>query len=158
MKTIRIAVKKPTGGWQARTVEDSLPTYQKIVGGYIEHFDSIDGIEFFCNEEGKLKNLPENLISTNGDVICGTVFAVRANSAGEFQSLTHKDLFELFCLRRDEGIYALYQGSVMCRVNNIVEKDGKKYAEVTFDNGEVSSVLSEDLTTEFDLNEGNEEA
>lgn len=156
MKNIRIAVKKPNGDWQARTVEDSLPTYQKIVGGYIEHFDSIDGIEFFCNEEGKLKNLPENLISTNGDVICGTVFAVRANSAGEFQSLTHKDLFELFCLKRDEGIYALYQGAVMCRVGDTCIKDGREYTEVTFDNGETSSVLSGELTTKFDLNEGNE--
>lgn len=158
MKNIRIAVKKPNGDWQARTVEDSLPTYQKIVGGYIEHFDSIDGIEFFCNEEGKLKNLPENLISTNGDIIRGTIFAVRANPAGEFESLTDKDLFDLFCVMPEtDGKYALYQGAVMCRVGDTCIKDGKEYTEVTFDNGEVSSVLSEDLTTEFDLNEGNEE-
>ena len=157
MKNIRIAVKKPTGGWQARTVEDSLPTYQNIVGGYIEHFDSIDGIEFFCNEEGKLQGLPENLMSTNGDVICGTVFAVRANPAGEFESLTHKDLFEHFGMGNHDGLYALYQGSVMCRVTNVIEKHGKRFAEVTFDNGEVSTVSGDDLEFEFDLNEGNEE-
>ena len=159
MKTIRIAVKKPTGGWQARTVEDSLPTYQKIVGGYIEHFDATpNGIEFFCNEEGRLQDLPENILSTRGEVIRGTIFAVRANPAGEFESLTDKDLFDLFCMPETVGKYALYQGAVMCQMGDTCIKDGKEYTEVTFDNGEVSSVLSEELETKFDLNEGNEEA
>lgn len=160
MKNIRIAVKKPGCGWQARVVEDTLETYQSIVGGYIECFESTPtDINFFCNEEGKLQHLPENVMSSHGDVICGTIFAVRVDDEGEFVSLTHKDLFDLFCVMPEtDGKYALYQGAVMCKVGASYEKGDTKFTDVTFDNGEVSSVLSEELEEFFDLNEGNEEA
>ena len=36
MKTIRVAVKEPLKEWKIREVEDALPSYQKIVGGYVE--------------------------------------------------------------------------------------------------------------------------
>ena len=49
----------------------------------------------FCNEEGKLKDLLPNIVGPLGDVIVGTIFAVRADDEGEFQSLTDYDLLKL---------------------------------------------------------------
>ena len=92
MKTIKIAVKEPGKAWQIREVEDALPTYQKIVGGYIEYFKSVGDIVFFCNENGKLMNLEPNVyVPELNDEIMGTIFAVRADDEGEFQSLTEDD-------------------------------------------------------------------
>ena len=153
MKTICIAVKKPSGGWKAQTVEDALPTYQDIVGGYIENFETTKtGVHFFCNEEGKLRNLEPNMISSHGDVIVGTVFAVRSDEEGEFCSLTDADLFDLFSIMPENApLYALYQGSVMVRIDGRFTKDGKEYAAVTFDNDETANVLMSELQTTFDF-------
>lgn len=90
-KKITIAIKEPAKAWHIADVEDALPTYQQIVGGYIECFrTSYNGICFFCNEEGKLLDLEPNIVSGD-DVICGTIFAVRSNEEGEFVSLNPAD-------------------------------------------------------------------
>ena len=91
MKTIRIAVKEPQKKWTIREVEDALPTYQKIVGGYIEGFYRAKGVNFFCNEEGKFKDLKFNF-KFFSDWIMGTVFAVRSDEEGEFISIEDDDL------------------------------------------------------------------
>lgn len=91
MKTIRIAVKEPQKKWTIREVEDALPTYQKIVGGYIEGFYRAGGVNFFCNEEGKFKDLKFNFKFFN-DWIMGTVFAVRSDEEGEFVSIEDADI------------------------------------------------------------------
>ena len=90
--TITIAVKAPKKNWERREVENTLESFQEIVGGYIEgYFTNIYGVHFFCNEEGKFLNLEPNLRFC-GDIICGTVFAVRSDDEGEFVSLTDEDL------------------------------------------------------------------
>lgn len=91
MKKIRVAVKEPRKNWAIREVEDALPSYQKIVGGYIEGFYSSKGLSFFCNEEGKFMDLKFNF-RFGRDHIFGTVFAVRSNEAGEFVSINDDDL------------------------------------------------------------------
>ena len=91
MKMIRIAVKEPHKDWVIREVKDALPTYQKIVGGYIEGFYNLSGVSFFCNEEGKFKDLKFNF-KFFGDWIMGNVFAVRSNEDGEFVSIEDEDL------------------------------------------------------------------
>lgn len=101
MKTIRIAVKKPQKKWTIREVEDALPTYQKIVGGYIEGFYRANGVNFFCNENGKFEDLKFNF-RFFGDFIMGTVFAVRSNEEGEFVSIEDDDLE--ICKDVSEGI------------------------------------------------------
>lgn len=153
MKMIKIAIKEPGRGWHAARVEDSLPNYQKIVGGYIEHFETTKtGVHFFCNEEGKLKGLQPNMISAHGDLIVGSVFAVRVDDNGDFTSLTDADLFDLFSIMPENSpLYALYQGAVMVRIDGRIEQDGQDYATVTFDNGETANVLMSDLQTTFDL-------
>lgn len=95
-RMITIAVKEPADCWRVRHVKDSLKTYQDIVGGYIEQFtQTAGGIVMFCDEEGKLKDLLPNIVGPLGDVIFGTIFAVRADDEGEFQSLTDYDLLKL---------------------------------------------------------------
>ena len=90
-KRIRIAVKEPGQGWEMREAEDSLPVYQQIVGGYIEHICTLPrGILIFGNEEGKLRRLPLNMI-VNGDPIVGTLFAVRSDEEA-FESISDEDL------------------------------------------------------------------
>lgn len=60
----------------------SLAELQAFVGGYIERVECPDGREMYCNEEGKLQNLPVNTIATKlsglfpydlvvGDVVVG---------------------------------------------------------------------------------------
>lgn len=92
MKTITIATKEPGLPWEARTVPDKLETYQAIVGGYIEHFHTSNrGVDYFCNEEGKLKKMQPNVV-VRGQQIVGPIFAVRSDEEGEFISLTEDDL------------------------------------------------------------------
>ena len=92
MKKITIAVKEPGKAWHTAEVEDALPTYQQIVGGYIEHFKSIGMIAFFCNENGKFMDLEPNIyVPELNDIVMGTIFAVRSDDAGEFISLTKED-------------------------------------------------------------------
>lgn len=102
MRTITIGVKHPGQPWTLWNIEDSLRTYQKIVGGLIEHFErSESGIEFFCNEEGKLLGLAPNVFSLrNQDMICGPIFAVRTDEEGEFTSLTNEDIADLLALSK----------------------------------------------------------
>ena len=91
-KKITIAIKEPAKAWRIAEVEDTLPTYQKIVGGYIEGFyTNYQGIHFFCNEEGKLQGLAPNILCGNDEIV-GTIFAVRDDGEGEFASLTAADI------------------------------------------------------------------
>ena len=92
MKERKLAVKEPLKDWQAQTVADKLQSYQQIVGGYIEHiYSTAEGILLFGNEEGLISSLPFNL-KLGSNFIFGTVFAVRSDEEGEFQSLTDEDL------------------------------------------------------------------
>lgn len=103
VKTVTIAVKEPSKAWEIREVEDTLKSYQDIVGGYIENFlRTSTGVLMFCNEEGKLLNLKPNLLTESGDLIVGTVFAVRSDEEGEFASLTKEDLLHLRAERNEQ--------------------------------------------------------
>lgn len=91
-RMITILVKEPGKAWHAVEVEDDLKTYQDIVGGYIEGIATTSrGVLIFGNEEGKLLNLEPNF-GIHGDLIVGTVFAVRDNYDGEFDSVTQEDI------------------------------------------------------------------
>lgn len=95
MRKITIAVKNPGDGWEAREVEDTLPVYQKIVGGLIEGcYTTIRRIHLFGNEEARILKMKANVM-TNDGMIYGPVFAVRSNDEGEFMSLTPEDLKSL---------------------------------------------------------------
>lgn len=95
MNKITIAVKEPKKPWKKQEVENTLKTFQKIVDGHIELcLYGPNGVLIFGNEEGKLMGLERNLL-VPGDIIVGTVFAVRSDDEGEFISLFAEDFRNL---------------------------------------------------------------
>lgn len=95
-RKITILIKEPGREWHPAEVEDTLETYQKIVGGYIEGFyTNYKGLHFFCNEEGKLRDDCKPNIICGNDLICGTIFAVRDDEEGEFAPITAEDILDL---------------------------------------------------------------
>jgi hypothetical protein len=84
-----------------RAITDDLATLQSLVGGYIEGvygyrrpdatLADAPRLVFYCNEEGKLRNLPVNRLATSlwwhynpdavhAHVLCGTVAITGINS------------------------------------------------------------------------------
>lgn len=91
-RKLTIAVKEPRKKWELRKVEDRLEVYQDIVGGYIEHcYTTKGGMLIFGNEFGKNGNYAFNILAGD-DFLFGTLFAVRSDDEGEFQSLRDEDL------------------------------------------------------------------
>ncbi len=77
-KQILVLIKEPG---KAPVVEplfdNTLESFQKAVGGYIETYYLRANITVVCNEEGKLKGLPYNITIGREDfvgtiVLCGT--------------------------------------------------------------------------------------
>jgi hypothetical protein len=62
-RTIRAIVIRPDDGGCVEDIEDTLPAYQKIVGGYIEQVGT-QHVSIWLNEEGKLKGLPVDELAT----------------------------------------------------------------------------------------------
>jgi hypothetical protein len=64
-KTIRAILIAPGTSGCVDDIEDTLPTFQRIGGGYIEQVSSQDlRICFWCNENGKIEGLPVNELAT----------------------------------------------------------------------------------------------
>jgi hypothetical protein len=58
-KAIRAILIQPGTARCVDDIEDTLPTFQRIVGGYIEQDSSEDlRISFWLNESGKIDGLP----------------------------------------------------------------------------------------------------
>lgn len=73
-------------------IEDTLEAKQKLVGGLIEVVPYIDNMLLICNEEGKILNMPANLVFDN-DYISGNCFVVGDDFENEgFKSLTVDEL------------------------------------------------------------------
>ena len=84
---------------KSATIEGSLESYQKIVGGYIEaYYPFEESVCIVCNEEGKINSLPLNRAVYAGpdrgemlDIIAGTFFV--CDCSGEnFGSLSPEQL------------------------------------------------------------------
>jgi hypothetical protein len=85
---IRVAIMEPNKEIEIKQVENTLETFQQIVGGYIEvvPFNPELGIVMVCNEEGKLLGLEPNF-HWGLDTIVGTVVFVDGQT-DEFRDLT----------------------------------------------------------------------
>lgn len=91
-KTIKVLFKK-VGEPVAEVVEikDTLRAKQNLVGGLIE-IVQYDDLLLVCNEEGKLLNMPPNLIF-DFDYIAGDCFLMGEDQkTGEWRSLTEKEI------------------------------------------------------------------
>jgi len=98
MKTI---VMHTDDSWKIIEQEKiTLDDLQKAVGGWIEGICITSHLVMYCNEEGKLDNLPVNNIATGflwslgktNDVIAGNVIFSKTDNEGENISLSEEDI------------------------------------------------------------------
>lgn len=91
---IRVVIIEPGKGPREETISNTLEAFQKIVGGYIEVVGLSGKDRMIINEEGKLNDLPYNVIATNIfqdathsiDYIVGTAI-IAATRGDNFASL-----------------------------------------------------------------------
>ncbi len=57
------------------TIENTLRSFQQLVGGFIELLDVSDTVCIIVNEEGKINGLTPNR-RFNGDILVGTILVV----------------------------------------------------------------------------------
>lgn len=87
---IKVVVKQPYKKAEITEVENSLESFQKIVGGHIEFVPSVFQypIGIYCNEEGKLEGLPPNIVLPHGDFAAGTIVVISTDLYGNTIGLT----------------------------------------------------------------------
>ena len=82
-----------------KDITNELKYIQKKIDGYIECFDIGIGLTIICDEVGKIKNLPQNIMVMSNnrivDIICGNCIICRYNEKGEFTSLNEEDINKL---------------------------------------------------------------
>jgi len=90
---IRVIIARPNELAEITEIENDLETYQAIVGGYIECLTLDEKAILICNEEGKLKGLPDNF-AYKGDVIVGTVVIVGIKN-NDFAGLSQEEAIKI---------------------------------------------------------------
>ena len=77
---INVVLCEPGKLARAATIEASLESYQKIVGGYIEaYYPFEEPVCIVCNEEGKINGLPLNR-AVYADPDCGEMLDIIAGT------------------------------------------------------------------------------
>lgn len=88
MKVLLKRVDKPL---EIAEIENELSAMQELVGGYIEVARTgLKGAILVCDEDGKFKGKPANII-TDRDVIVGDVFFCSVNGE-EFSDITQEQI------------------------------------------------------------------
>lgn len=87
MKAIRVILCKVNQEPVVREIEPTLSSLQSLVGGWLERFPCRDGVSIWCNEEGRLLNLPPNRAGFYGDF-----FIARHDDVGNITSVTDSDI------------------------------------------------------------------
>ena len=76
------ALKKRVGAsWEVIEIADTLEDLQSEVGGYIETVTLADDVVILCDEEGHLKDLPDNC-DISGVMFAGTILIVGIDGDG----------------------------------------------------------------------------
>ena len=97
-KNIKVLVVKPEQAPTIAEYEDTLETWQQLVGGFIELcYPFEDDVAILCNEEGKISGLPLNRAVRDGDgeiadIIAGVFAVIGLDNEGGFRSLTDEEL------------------------------------------------------------------
>ena len=90
-KLIKILLKKVGKDPEVIEIRNTLEAKQKLVDGLIEVVP-YDDLLLICNEEGKLLNMPPNLIF-GFDYIAGDCFLIGDDyEHGDFRSLTEDEI------------------------------------------------------------------
>lgn len=99
---IRAMVKEPGKPAEVKHIEDTLESYQQIVGGYLYPVRMGAGILMVCNKEGKMMELEANMF-WHGDVIVGSIIFVK-DDGEKFGSLDKKQIEKLKILTDFYGL------------------------------------------------------
>lgn len=96
---MQVVIVEPEKKPRVQSIEDSLASMQKIVGGTIQAVYPFDEpVALICNDEGKLLSLPLNraLRDSDGrvyDIVAGTFFLCGATASSDrFDSLTEEQV------------------------------------------------------------------
>ena len=96
MEKVKVLIKEPYKEPYVKEVDDTLKSFQDIVGGYIEYVPyTIDtGITMFCNDSGLIENLDGNLwLAGTDECIVGTCYFIGYNEeTGNNLSLTDEQI------------------------------------------------------------------
>lgn len=89
-KEIQVVTKYPGLPAEIQTIENTLESLQKAVGGDIEYVGGLFPYPtgLYCNAVGKLDGLSPNIVLPNGDFVAGPVIVVSADEYGNEISLT----------------------------------------------------------------------
>ena len=86
---MKVIVKEPGESPKMVTIDGSLESLQRLVGGYIEHVEFTKQTGILVNEEGKLRKLEPNIILPE-DMLVGTVVFV-GESGEEFVDVPERE-------------------------------------------------------------------
>ena len=92
---LKIVLKKVGEEPEVMNIENTLEAKQELVGGLIQIASITEEILLVCNEEGKLENLPPNLLF-DYDYIAGDCFFIGDDyDNADFKSLTDEQIEEV---------------------------------------------------------------
>lgn len=85
---IKIVYKKPQEKAVVMEIENTLESFQELIGGYIETISVNDkgDIVMLFDEEGKLKDLEKNVLLGDTSIVGNVIFALRGDE--DIESLT----------------------------------------------------------------------
>jgi Domain of unknown function (DUF3846) len=95
-KQIRVIIVEPNRPARLDIINNNLQTFQRLVGGYVEHI-RLDGYDIIINEEGKYMNLVPNFAIYGGqDYVAGVaIFAAVDYRRGDMISLSDEQIEQI---------------------------------------------------------------
>lgn len=90
---IKVVYQLPGAISRIAEIPNTLEAMQKLVGGNIETLSLPNGLVIVVDEEGRLKDLPENVRCVRNGTIVGTLFITAADGE-DFRSLTTEEIQE----------------------------------------------------------------
>lgn len=100
MNNIIVLIKTPGKPAEIREIENTLKTFQFIVGGHIEALRITEDVFCYIHDEGKLFGAAPNLVlpraDCGADIVCGTAIFFRVDNEGKETNMTFTDL--IFCM------------------------------------------------------------
>lgn len=101
---MRIILKEPGCAPREIEIDGTLPEYQNLVGGYIEHYTLTKGIGILFDEEGKFKGKNPNIyLDDLYDVVVGNVVVV-GEEGEEFTEVPENRLPEVMFFLRSSAV------------------------------------------------------
>lgn len=90
---MRVILKEPGKDPAMITIDGSLGSLQKLVGGHIEHVRLTDNVGILVDEEGKLKNREPNFfLPTIKDMLVGPVVFI-GEAGAEFTDIQDREAY-----------------------------------------------------------------